>query len=68
MYREFDWGGRPLGPETISMIRDLLREYCTARSCQHQGPEAEDAARRLVVLYQNGIDDAGELRRLLPGN
>lgn len=48
------------------MIRALLREYCTARSCHHHGPEAEDAARRLVVLYQDGIDDGDELRRLLP--
>ncbi len=46
------------------MIRDLLREYCKARSCHHHGPEAEDAARRLVVLYRDG-SDGDELRGLL---
>ncbi len=59
----FSAGGRPLGAEEISMMRGLLREYCSLRRCDRQGDIAEDAARYLVSLYQSGLGSEDELRR-----
>ncbi len=47
------------------MIRGILKEYSALLRCDGQGHLAEDAARHLVNLYQSGINDGDELRRLL---
>lgn len=57
--------GRPLGAEEIAMMRSLLREYCAQQRCDRQGHVAEEAARYLVTLYQDGLSTEEELRRRL---
>ncbi|PLU00133.1 hypothetical protein BMJ32_17845 [Sinorhizobium medicae] len=47
------------------MMRSLVREYCSQRRCDRQGDVAEEAARYLVTLYQNGLSTEEELRRRL---
>jgi len=65
MQESFSRGGRPLGAEEIAMMRGLLREYCSQRRCDRQGDVAEEAARYLITLYQNGLGTEEELRRRL---
>ncbi|PLU62379.1 hypothetical protein FB009_114141 [Sinorhizobium medicae] len=65
MHESFSIGGRPLGAEEIAMMRSLVREYCSQRRCDRQGDVAEEAARYLVTLYQNGLSTEEELRRRL---
>lgn len=65
MQESFSIGARPLGAEEIAMMRGLLREYCSQRRCDRQGVVAEEAARHLVALYQDGLSTEEELRRRL---
>jgi hypothetical protein len=65
MQEGFLMGARPLGAEEIAMMRSLLREYCSQRRCDKRGDVAEEAARYLVTLYQNGLSAEEELRRRL---
>lgn len=65
MHASFSTRGRPLGAGEIAMMRMLLREYCAQRRCERQGDVAEEAARYLVTLYQDGLSNEAELRRRL---
>lgn len=65
MRESFSLGGRPLGPEDVSMMRGIIKEYCALRRCDRQGDVAEDAARYLVSLYQRGLGREEDLRKQL---
>lgn len=58
-------GKQPLGPDELSMVQGLIKDYCRERAVEPTCQEAQDAAKELLGWFQLGITDSARLRELL---
>lgn len=66
MFQAFDSrGSQPLGPDEVSMVQGLVKEFCEARAVAPDCQEARDAAKELLRWFQIGVNDKNRLRELL---
>lgn len=66
MFRAFDSRGKqPLGPDEISMVHGLVKDYCRERAVELDCSEAREAAKELLGWFQLGVTDRNRLRELL---
>jgi len=66
MFQVFDSRGKqPLGPEEVSMVQALIRDFCRERAFEPTCPEAQDAARRVLGWFHDGVTERGKLHELL---
>jgi hypothetical protein len=56
---------RILGPRQLAMLTQTLERYCEATGIKRGSPEHDDASRRVMALFENGISTAEELDRVL---
>jgi len=66
VFQAFDSGGKqPLGPDELSMVHGVLKDYCRERSVELTCQEAQDAAKELLGWFHLGVTDSARLRELL---
>ncbi|MBZ9920853.1 hypothetical protein FJ942_07075 [Mesorhizobium sp. B2-4-2] len=52
-------------PNDLEMLQRVLIRYCSDRRCSLDSNTAHDAACELMALFQAGIEDEGELERII---
>lgn len=66
MFQAFDSRGKqPLGPDEISMVHGLVKDYCRERAVELDCQEAREAANELLGWFQLGVTDRNRSRELL---
>ncbi|MBY3173404.1 hypothetical protein HFO27_01855 [Rhizobium leguminosarum] len=51
-----------LGPEDLTMIKDIYDEWCAARCCSKDSPSAIKAAQELISMFEHGVRSKDDLR------
>lgn len=66
MFKTFDQRvGRPIGPEGLSLLHQVLVEFCEERCCARESELSLEAARFLIRHFQEGLTDGEQLRTAL---
>ncbi|MFP3547315.1 acetyltransferase [Rhizobium sp. SIMBA_035] len=65
MFSAFGRGSPSLGPDDISMMQALVKNYCLTKAIDLDSEEAWDAARELLKWFQIGVTDKSRLQELL---
>ncbi|MBZ9894290.1 MULTISPECIES: hypothetical protein [unclassified Mesorhizobium] len=52
-------------PTDLELLQRVLIRYCSERRCSLDSAMANDAACELMALFQAGIEDEGELERII---
>jgi hypothetical protein len=58
-------GQKPIGPDELQMLHEMLRAWCEERNCELKSPEALEAARELVTWFDYAIAGRRQLRQSL---
>lgn len=66
MFQAFDSRGKqPLGPDEISMVHGVIKDYCRERAVEPTCQEAQNIAKEVLGWFQLGVTDRNRLRELL---
>jgi len=65
MFSAFGRGSPSLGPDDVSMMQTLLKNYCLTKAIDPDSEEARDAARELLKWFEIGVTDKSRLQELL---
>lgn len=65
MFSAFGRGSLPLGPDDVSMMQTLVKNYCFRKAIDPDSEEGRDVARELLKWFQTGVTDKSRLQELL---
>jgi hypothetical protein len=65
MFSAFGRGSPSLGPDDVSTMQTLVKNYCLTKAIHLDSEEARDVARELLKWFQIGVTDKSRLQELL---
>ena len=65
MFSAFGRGSPSLGPDDVSMMQTLVKNYCLTKGIDPDSDEGRDVARELLKWFQIGVTDKRRLQELL---
>ncbi|MGR9060226.1 acetyltransferase (plasmid) [Rhizobium leguminosarum] len=65
MFSAFGIGLPSLGPDDVSVMQNLVKDYCLTKEIELDSEEGRDVARELLKWFQIGVTDKSRLQELL---